>query len=158
MHFYTRHSNRTYRCTIDRWTVCNQSRHILKGATLIVHRIPSGFRLTTRALFFVLLVGGLLAVSQAKSADEQSETDFSSATRRQRVFTCGHSFHVFVHRLVGEMAKAAGIQDHESVGISRIGDSRVIQHWDVPEEKNEAKAALRLGQVDVLTLVHSKPT
>ena len=50
------------------------------------------------------------------------------------------------------MAKAAGIRDHEQVGLSSIGGSRVIQHWDVPEEKNQAKAALRAGKVDVLTL------
>ena len=118
----------------------------------MVAPIRSGLRLTTRYLFVALLAGGLLAVSQAKSADEQSDTDFSPVTRGQRVFTCGHSFHVFVYRLVDEMAKAAGIQDHESAGISRIGGSRVIQHWDVPEEKNKAKAALRAGKVDVLTL------
>lgn len=70
----------------------------------------------------------------------------------QRVFTCAHSFHVFVYRQLAEAAANAGIQGHECVGISRIGGSRVLQHWDVAEEKNEAKAALRAGKVDVLTL------
>lgn len=73
-------------------------------------------------------------------------------TQGQRVFTCAHSFHVFVYRLVDEMAKAAGFSDHQSVGTSRIGGSRVIQHWDVAEGQNEAKAALRTGKVDVLTI------
>jgi len=50
------------------------------------------------------------------------------------------------------MAAAAAIQDHQPVGLSRIGGSRVIQHWDVAEEKNEARAALRAGKVDALTL------
>src|SRR5581483_11075579 len=45
-----------------------------------------------------------------------------------------------------------GIDDHEMAGLSRIGGSRVIQHWNVADEKNEAKAALRAGKVDVLTL------
>ena len=36
--------------------------------------------------------------------------------------------------------------------MSKIGGSRVIQHWNVPDEKNEAKTALRAGTVDVLTL------
>lgn len=70
----------------------------------------------------------------------------------QRVFTCAHSFHVFVYRMLDEAARNAGIQDHVGVGLSRIGGSRVIQHWDVADEKNEAKAALRAGKVDVLTL------
>jgi hypothetical protein len=54
--------------------------------------------------------------------------------------------------MLDEMARSAGIKDHQSVGSSMIGGSRVIQHWDVPEEKNAAKAALRAGKVDVLTL------
>ena len=74
------------------------------------------------------------------------------APKGLRVFTCGHSFHMFVYPLLDEMAKGAGITDHVSVGKSSIGGSRVIQHWDVPDEKNEAKAALRDGKVDVLTL------
>jgi len=36
--------------------------------------------------------------------------------------------------------------------VSSIGGSTVLQHWNVPELQNKAKAALRLGQVDVLTL------
>ena len=54
--------------------------------------------------------------------------------------------------MLSEMAKAAGIKEHQAVGLSSIGGSRVIQHWDVAEEKNKAKAALRAGKVDVLTL------
>ena len=114
--------------------------------------IRSGLRLTAAVSVCVLLAGSLLAVSQAKGADQQSDKQVAPVVGGQRVFTCGHSFHVFVYRILDEMAKAAGIEDHQSVGISRIGGSRVIQHWDVPEEKNEAKAALRAGRVDVLTL------
>lgn len=69
-----------------------------------------------------------------------------------RMFTCGHSFHVFVYRMLPSIAKSAGIEDHQPVGLSAIGGSRVIQHWDVPEEKNLARAALAAGKVDVLTL------
>jgi acetyl esterase/lipase len=50
------------------------------------------------------------------------------------------------------MAKLAGIKGHQAVGLSSIGGSRVIQHWDIPDEKNQAKEALRGGKVDVLTL------
>ena len=70
----------------------------------------------------------------------------------QRVFTCGHSFHVWVADILADMAKGAGISDHRTVGTSSIGGSPAIQHWDVPEEQNEAKKALRAGNVDVLTL------
>lgn len=70
----------------------------------------------------------------------------------QRVFFCGHSFHMFVVPILNDMAVAAGIQGHEIAGRSSIGGSRVMQHWDVPDEKNAAKTALRAGAVDVLTL------
>jgi hypothetical protein len=72
--------------------------------------------------------------------------------RGQRVFTCGHSFHVFVPGILADMAKGAGIKNHKMAGLSSIGGSRVIQHWNVADEKNKAKKALRDGKVDVLTL------
>jgi len=73
-------------------------------------------------------------------------------TQGQRVFTCGHSFHVFVPIWLKQIAESAGITNHETVGISTISGSRIIQHWDVPEDRNVVKAALRAGKVDVLTL------
>ena len=69
-----------------------------------------------------------------------------------RMFTCAHSFHAFVYRQVAEAALDAGIKDHVSVGLSSIGGSRVIQHWDLEDEKHQAKTALKDGKVDVLTL------
>jgi hypothetical protein len=68
------------------------------------------------------------------------------------VFSAGHSFHMFMPPMLAEMAKAAKIDGHQQVGRSSIGGSYVHQHWDVPEEKNTLKKALRAGEVDVLTL------
>ncbi|MGV3662498.1 MAG: hypothetical protein ACO1TE_20100 [Prosthecobacter sp.] len=68
-----------------------------------------------------------------------------------RVFTCGHSFHVFTYPQVQQMALAAGLQQQQA-GLSSIGGSMVQRHWDVADEKNLAKAALKEGKVDVLTL------
>ena len=73
-------------------------------------------------------------------------------TEGLRVFTCGHSFHVWVAPMIADLAVKAGIQNHRVAGVSSIGGSRVIQHWDVAEEKNTAKKALTAGEVDVLTL------
>jgi len=73
-------------------------------------------------------------------------------THGLRIFFTGHSFHVFVPNILQNIATAAGIAGQQNLGLSSIGGSRVSQHWDVPEEKNLAKAALRTGQVDVLTL------
>lgn len=70
----------------------------------------------------------------------------------QRVFVTAHSFHNFVADRLAPLAKAAGISGHELVGKQMIGGSRVRQHWDLPEGKNQAKAALVAGDVDVLTM------
>ena len=69
-----------------------------------------------------------------------------------RVFTCGHSFHVWVSPMLADMAGAAGIKGHRVAGVSSIGGSRVIQHWDVPAERNQARKELVAGNIDVLTL------
>lgn len=69
-----------------------------------------------------------------------------------RVFYTGHSFHMFVCPQVTTIAKAAGIQGHKQVGAQGIGGSRVIQHWNLAEDKNQAKPALIGGDVDVFTM------
>ena len=69
-----------------------------------------------------------------------------------RVFYTGHSFHMFVPRLIEQMVKTARIPGHQLIGAQGIGGSRVIQHWDKPEAENTAKAALRTGNVDVFTM------
>jgi hypothetical protein len=118
----------------------------------MVPYIRSGFRWPAAALLLALAPGNPLARSQAQITEKPGNPQASPVAKGQRVFTCAHSFHAFVYPLLNEMAKAAGIKDHQPVGRSGIGGSRVIQHWDVPEEKNQAKAALRAGKVDVLTL------
>lgn len=70
----------------------------------------------------------------------------------QCVFSAGHSFHYFMPPILNDIALKAGLKEHTPLGLSSIGGSRVIQHWNVPEEKNKAKEALKSGKVDVLTL------
>ena len=69
-----------------------------------------------------------------------------------RVLSAGHSFHVWMPPLVAEMAKAAGIRGHEQLAISSIGGSKVIQHWELPPEKNKAKPVLVAGQAELFTM------
>jgi hypothetical protein len=109
-------------------------------------------RSSVAVLLLALVVGSLLSVSRATGTDEKARQQAEAITSGQRVFSCGHSFHVFVPGVLSDMAKAAGIKGHQIVGVSGIGGSRVIQHWDVPEAKNKAKESLRAGTVDVLTL------
>jgi hypothetical protein len=68
-----------------------------------------------------------------------------------RVFVCAHSFMIFTATLLPKMTEAAGI-GYQDAGRQMIGGSRTLQHWEVPDDKNLAKTALREGSVDVLTV------
>ena len=94
-------------------------------------------RLQTLAIFSVLL--GLVFTGRAEQAAPV------------RVFVCAHSFMIFTAKMLPPMALAAGVP-YTAAGQQMLGGSRVLQHWDLPDEKNVAKAALREGRVDVLTL------
>ncbi len=95
------------------------------------------------------LLALLIAASCAFAAENPQAQPMPKGLR---VFTCGHSFHAWAGNLLGDIARRAGIKDHQVVGVSMIGGSRVIQHWNIPDEKNKAKEALLAGKVDVLTI------
>ena len=118
---------------------------------LTFHRSLSRVLIPAIALF-VFVNCPLALKAQDKSSPANSAKLAEPIAQGQRVFTCGHSFHVWVPGIVTDLAKLAEIPQHVHVGTSSIGGSRTIQHWDIPEEKNTAKAALKTGKVDVLTL------
>ena len=93
-----------------------------------------------------LLLSFLLSISSARAAE------VSPPPPGLKVLTAGHSFHVWMPPLVAEMAKAAGIQGHEQLAISSIGGSKVIQHWELPPEKNKAKPVLASGKAELFTM------
>jgi hypothetical protein len=69
-----------------------------------------------------------------------------------RILSAGHSFHVWMPGLLIEMTKSAQITGHQQVGLSSIGGSRTIQHWDAQGDKQKVKPVLTAGGADVLTL------
>lgn len=69
-----------------------------------------------------------------------------------RVFYTGHSFSGGPFEWMAILAKQGGISGYEALGRQVLGGSRVISHWDLAEPRNQAKAALRKGNVDVLVL------
>ena len=86
-------------------------------------------RFRTVALVLTLLAGNLLLASLSRSEEEEGNRQAELVTKGQHVFSCGHSFHVFMPGILSDMAKGAGIEDHVLLGLSAIGGSRVIQHW-----------------------------
>ena len=109
----------------------------------------------SRTGFRWVAIVSVLALAFTSSANAQDKKDVKLAEpiiKGLRVFSCGHSFHVWVPTIVADIAKKAEIPDHVQIGISSIGGSRIIQHWDIADEKNKAKDALKTGKVEVLTL------
>lgn len=118
-----------------------------------------GFGTSLRAMFHlsrkVFGLSALVLAWFAAPAFAQETAPAKSATaitQGQRIYSVGHSFHVFMPPILQDIAQAAGITNHTRVGLSSIGGSRVIQHWDVADDKNKSKESLRAGKVDVLTL------
>lgn len=72
--------------------------------------------------------------------------------RGQRVFYASHSLMWYVPAPLGELAGAAKVKGHKLVGLQMLGASRTLQHWNVPDEKNKAKQALKAGDVDVFVM------
>ena len=106
----------------------------------------------------LLSISGLVSVSLAAAQTPAPAAKLTGQTPApapapagQRLFVCAHSFMIYTARLLPEITKAAGIQ-HVNAGQQMLGGSRTIQHWNLPDEKNMAKAALLSGKVDVLTL------
>lgn len=108
--------------------------------------------------FIPFVVGLVLSVSGSRLAIAED----AKTPAGQRVFYTGHSFHMFVPPQVEQLVKAANIQGHKLAGTQSIGGSRVIQHWDLPDLKDndgkvtmvrqKAKPALISGEVDVFTM------
>lgn len=94
----------------------------------------------------------LSAIAAFAAADEQASATAASVPKGQRVYSIGHSFHVFMPGFLAQIAKSAGIADHQQVGLSSIGGSYVSQHWEVPDDKFQSKATLESGNLDVLTI------
>src|ERR1051325_4802886 len=80
----------------------------------------------------------LTLFGQGAAQEKKSDKLAAPITKGQRVFTCGHSFHVWVPDILVDLAKKADIKDHVKVGLSSIGGSKVIQHWNKPDDQNNA--------------------
>ena len=76
-------------------------------------RIRTGFRWGAVVSALALLGAAL----PAAAPDQKREKLAEPITKGQRVFTCGHSFHVWVPDIVTDLCKKAEIADHVQVGV-----------------------------------------
>ena len=104
----------------------------------------------------------LLTLLTASGQEPSSSPSGSSApapdpasgaiTRGQRIYASHHSYFLPIPAILTELANAGGFPDQTIVGTDYIGGSKVIQHWNIPDATNKAKAALISDKVDVLIL------
>ncbi|WP_425618519.1 hypothetical protein NA78x_002226 [Anatilimnocola sp. NA78] len=102
------------------------------------------------ALVAVCLLSSVVTAQDAAGSKNAASTE--TATKGVKVYSIGHSFHVFMPGILADIAKAAEVQGHTHLGTSGIGGSRVIQHWDVADDKYKSKELLTAGKVEVLTI------
>lgn len=107
--------------------------------------------LPTRRLFIGSLLIALPAMALRADETKTASTN-ATAVAGQRIFYTGHSFHMFVPAMIDQIVKTTDIQGHKVAGTQGIGGSKVIQHWELADDKNKAKPALISGQVDVFTM------
>jgi hypothetical protein len=109
--------------------------------------------LAKRARLLVgLLLAAVLLPAGAAGQDQAPAKQQAPAPKGLRVFFAAHSLMWYVPKPLGELAEAAGIKDHKLVGVQSLGGSRTLQHWNLPEDKNKAKQALKKGEVDVFVM------
>ena len=70
--------------------------------------------LLRRSLALAALLAALPLLAQAPEA----------APKGQRIFVCGHSFHVPIATPLEDVARLAGVADHELLGTQFLGGSR----------------------------------
>ena len=94
---------------------------------------------------------GLMATAVIFTA--QAKADTAPITQGQRVLSIGHSFHAnWLPKKLKEVADSAGIKGHEIAGASMLPGSRLIEHWEISDDKHQAKEILTAGAADVCTM------
>lgn len=120
------------------------SRTVKRTASGDQTRLECPHRDARRTLTMQFLRAGLVCLLLVSS--------LFGAPKGERVLVTAHSFHIFTAPRLAPLALAAGIEGHKLVAAQMIGGSKVIQHWNLPDEKQKAKPLLTAAEVDVMTM------
>ncbi len=96
-----------------------------------------------RSLFRAVFIALIAAACSARAVEPPPGIRF---------FQTGNSFHMKTVPALAEVIEVAGSKGHTLAGTMLVGGSRAITLWEKPDDANPAKAALKSGGVDVLTL------
>lgn len=117
-----------------------------------IRRLSYGFVVSVVLVGCVALLNG---PARAQTAGEQrgaTADTHPAAVDGLRVFYASHSLMWYVPKPLEEAVEAAGIKGHKLVGLQMLGASRTLQHWNLPDDKNDAKKALKTGEIDVFVM------
>ena len=133
--------------------------HTLTGLMMSRAGLDRGVPRTAVLMMLAAVIIGLTATmigpvpAQTGGDNRVANPDKQSATPKGlRVFYASHSLMWYVPKPLSEMAEAAGIKGHKLVGLQSLGASKTVQHWNLADDKNEAKKALKTGEVDVFVM------
>ena len=99
-----------------------------------------------------LLFCFLMLVAACGFCEDAAPKSSAPIAKGQRIYAAHHSYFVEVPKILTDIAAAAGIVDQVWIGAKYIGGSKSIQHWNLKDEDNKAKEALKSGATDVLIL------
>jgi hypothetical protein len=105
--------------------------------------------LTTLAVF--LACGACLA-QPADVSNESAKSAIASKPEGMSAFYASHSLMWDMPPVLAEIAETYGIEGHKVLGIQRLGVSRTSQHWNLPDDQNQAKQALEEGNIDAFVM------
>ena len=105
-----------------------------------------------RVIALTLRAFGCLVVSSSAQPSNTKPDQQSATPKGLRVFYASHSLMWYVPKPLGEMVEAVGIKGHKLVGLQSLGASKTGQHWNLADDKNDAKKALKTGEVDVFVM------
>lgn len=97
-------------------------------------------------LAIIIACGACTAQTQNASGSKDSKP------AGMRVFYASHSLMWDMPSVLTEDANAYGIKGHTVLGIQSLGVSRTSQHWELPDAQNQAKQALKAGNVDAFVM------
>ncbi|MFC1493951.1 DUF3237 domain-containing protein [Thermodesulfobacteriota bacterium] len=75
-----------------------------------------------------------------------------NAPEGKSTFYASHSLMWDMPPVLTEVAESYGIKGHKVLGIQRLGVSRTSQHWDLPDNQNQAKKILKEGNADAFVM------
>ena len=100
----------------------------------------------------IILACGTCVAQTANALNDSGKSAIEAKPAGMSAFYASHSLMWDMPPVLTEIAEAYGIEGHKVLGIQRLGVSRTSQHWDLPDNQNQAKQALKEGNVDAFVM------